>query len=605
MHDDWKNGDFYHWISESGYVDSEGSNSALIGWSEMEIGFDDLGQFKNEYLVDGSNDKSIDLIAFSEDKRKIYIVQSYYSDKPLKRGNISQSSKASDMAQGINWVFVEDLYSDNGVEKANKPFIHMAESVREALRDESEEEVSEIEIIYLHNRHEYSNVKHEMEAIRKSLVAILDKHYERTDIQVISREIGCETLEREFADYGTSMKVKDEIKFDLDFSGFIMKEGDWESYVTSLRSNDVNKLWKKYGSKLLSGNIRDYYGATRRKTDINRGIRSTLENNPENFAVYNNGITVLTNSYEVDIEGVSSEVLKVSGITVVNGGQTTGSIGSVDDPGGHVVARFIKVNSDNNNFVDSIVRYNNTQNPVIPADFRSSDATQTSLVEGIRSKYGDLVIYNGLRRGYRIGIPNSEKNKTIGDKFAAQALAAFRGHPNIAYNRTKSIWESNDKYNECYKNSTPENLVFVVGLLKAVESHKDYLSSQNKKELLSDPEKQVYDYFTLRGSTILLAYAISRTLESLLKRKIEKHQYYTIHFSLDSCKDLQEAQNLWKPIVEKLSLGAYHLEKATGTGMRGEELEDAIKGFRQFSHAVIDTDDKNIIRFKNAVNIDI
>ena len=79
MCDEWKNGDFYHWISERGYIASEGSNSALIGWSEMEIGFDDLGQFKNEYLVDGPNDKSIDLIAFSEDKRKIYIVQSYYS----------------------------------------------------------------------------------------------------------------------------------------------------------------------------------------------------------------------------------------------------------------------------------------------------------------------------------------------------------------------------------------------------------------------------------------------------------------------------------------------------------------------------------------------
>lgn len=605
MHDDWKNGDFYHWISESGYVDSEGSISALIGWSEMEIGFDDLEQFKNEYLVDGPQDKSIDLIAFSEDKRKIYIVQSYYSNKSLNAGMMSPASKASDITQGVNWVFVENLYSEDGSCRANQSFIRMAEDVRETLQDEEEGEVSEIEIIYLHNRHESSDVKNEMEAIRKSVIRILEKNYERTDIQVISREIGCETLEREFANYGTSMKVKDEAKFYLDFSGFTMKEGDWESYVTSLRASDVNKLWRKYESKLLSGNIRDYYGATRRKTDINRGIQDTLESNPENFAVYNNGITVLTNSYKIDVEASGVEVLKVSGVTIVNGGQTTGSIGSINEPEGHVVARFIKVDPDNNDLVNGIVKFNNTQNPVAPADFRSSDAIQTSLVEGFKDKYGKAVIYNGLRRGYKSRISKSEKDKTIGDKYAAQALAAFRGEPDIAYNRTKSIWENNDNYNKCYRNSTPENLLFVAGLLKAIDGYKSYLSSQNKKDLLGSAEKQVYKYFMLRGSTILLAYAVSRTLESLLGGKVEGYQYNTIHFSLDSCKDLQDAQNLWKPIVEKLSLGAYHLEKATGTGMRGKDLEEAIKGFRQFSHAVIDTSDENMIRFKNVVNIDI
>lgn len=52
----------------------------------------------------------------------------------------------------------------------------------------------------------------------------------------------------------------------------------------------------------------------------------TVQEQPENFWAYNNGLTALVNDYEIDDDNIT----KVHGITIINGAQSTGAIGAVE-----------------------------------------------------------------------------------------------------------------------------------------------------------------------------------------------------------------------------------------------------------------------------------
>lgn len=77
------------------------------------------------------------------------------------------------------------------------------------------------------------------------------------------------------------------------------------------------QLYRKYQTKIFSANIRDYLGSRASDSNINNGIKNTVENDAGNFWVYNNGLTIITHSYDVK-EGESRKII-VSGLSIVNG----------------------------------------------------------------------------------------------------------------------------------------------------------------------------------------------------------------------------------------------------------------------------------------------
>jgi hypothetical protein len=158
------------------------------------------------------------------------------------------------------------------------------------------------------------------------------------------------------------------------------------------------------GVRLFSANVRDYLGARRSDSNINNGIMLTAKSEPENFWAYNNGITVLVNDFSL---GQNSK-LTVRGLSVVNGAQTTGALGSVNDPlsNAWVQARFIK--TADQDIVSNVIRYNNSQNRVTAADFRSTDKLQKRL----REEFALIpdAEYEGGRRGGSESVIRRRKN---------------------------------------------------------------------------------------------------------------------------------------------------------------------------------------------------
>ena len=125
----------------------------------------------------------------------------------------------------------------------------------------------------------------------------------------------------------------------------------------------------------------------------------TIDRQPNNFWTYNNGVTALVNNYSVtedEDEDGEEQHLSISGITIINGAQTTGAISSVDAlKDAWVPSRFI-VCSDTD-IIDDIINNNNKQNEILPSDLRSNDKTQNRL----RAEFEPYVklYYSGGRCG--------------------------------------------------------------------------------------------------------------------------------------------------------------------------------------------------------------
>ncbi|MBF0841007.1 AIPR family protein [Staphylococcus lentus] len=114
---------------------------------------------------------------------------------------------------------------------------------------------------------------------------------------------------------------------DFDSKGILAlpssKTNEYEAYLCNIPGTVLAKLYNKYQSRLLEGNVRSFL-QTRGK--VNKGIRNTILNNPEMFFAYNNGIAATAESIDF-IETKEGLVIKgFKDLQIVNGGQTTASL---------------------------------------------------------------------------------------------------------------------------------------------------------------------------------------------------------------------------------------------------------------------------------------
>ena len=227
-----------------------------------------------------------------------------------------------------------------------------------------------------------------------------------------------------------------------------------KALVTSLGGNELRTLHDTHGDRLFDRNVRLFLGA--RKGGVNAGLRDTLASTAErkNFWAYNNGITFICDNYELD----QDDMLTLHNFSVVNGCQTTVSFTNSTvsaAKNARVLARFIAAPEKD---IDSIIRFNNSQNPIRIWDLSSQDKLQKHLKKEL-AKLPQPFLYI-LRKGETRGMTNAEKKSfrrsgkpqgklcVIQHDLNAQYLAAFRGLPAIAYKDKGKIFAGH--YDEVY-----------------------------------------------------------------------------------------------------------------------------------------------------------
>ena len=153
-------------------------------------------------------------------------------------------------------------------------------------------------------------------------------------------------------------------------------KGTYKSYLLALPGSLVAELYDKYGERLLEQNVRTFLQF---RGKVNKGMRNTIQNAPEMFFAYNNGITATAE--EVATRVVNGQVLisSIKNFQIVNGGQTTASLftthrkNKADLSAVHVQAKLTVIPpEETENIVPKISEYANTQNKVSAADFFSN-----------------------------------------------------------------------------------------------------------------------------------------------------------------------------------------------------------------------------------------
>ena len=542
-----------------------GDNALLLFVAQMRLGFDDVDTFESNSLTDGSNDKKCDLVAVSADKQRIVLAQGFMSAKTT--AGEAPANKASDLNTAVSWLLAGKL---DGLPETLRG---AAEEVRDAL---SGGEIRELQLWYVHNRSESKNVDDELKQAVKTADGILKSHFPDLDVDVSCAEIGRSVLEDEYQRMHAPILVPDQYVFDVP-GGFEIQEHDWSAFFTAVQVADLRALWATHKTRLMSPNIRDYLGVVRSSGNINYGIKETAKGQPDNFAIFNNGITVLVNKYEHRVADGGLQTLAVEGIGIVNGGQTTGALGSLDateaeaTTGARVMARFVKCT--NAAVLGDIVKYNNTQNKVEATDSRSKDAVQDRL----RKEFEAMpeADYRGGRRG---GTTDAiQRVKTLlPDSSVAQSLAAFHGEPNLAYNETRSIWDNDAVYSRVFRDTvTAQHILYTYGLLKAIEQVKAKILAIPSASR-TDAQKRHATFVSARGSNYLLVAALGACIETILGVAVaDRH-----NLRFKTSKTPAQAIAAWVPVVEVAMAFSGQLAPATDRGLKAQDrVKKAIEDF--------------------------
>ena len=525
-------------------------NALLLYALQLRFDIEDIDAVAADALTDGANDKKCDLIFVERDLGVAVVAQAYNKVNP-NMDDTAKGNKASDLNTAAAWVFKDE------VEKVPSTIRDAVIELREAIKAQ---EISTIYFWYVHNLDETKNsmVEEEMYTMQEQVQAAVDTKYSSDSIRVSAMEVGLNTIQKWYDTSTRRITIEDEIDVKCK-EGFEIQTDKWRSFVTAVSGKWLRQLFLEKGEELFSGNPRSYLGRGR-KNNINSGIIASVQEEPENFWVYNNGVTALVNDFEYN------DKLLIKGITIINGAQTTGAISTPEETqikdDFYIPCRFI-VCSDKT-IIDSIINNNNKQNKILPSDLRSNDKQQERLRKEFK-KYSDL-FYNGGRRDDK-----KVRNKVVFDPyFVAQTLLAYHGDSVTAYNGKQRIWEDDKLYTSIFMDQlNAEHIIFVYSLSKAIDTFKNRLRDKGSNR--TETENKQIEFLSKRGSKMLLIATISGCLEDLIGRKI--NDKWKLRFKNNS--DFEQLKDYWEKIISIIISFNGHLEPALEGGLKNKELVKA------------------------------
>lgn len=231
----------------------------------------------------------------------------------------------------------------------------------------------------------------------------------------------------------------------------------YDCYVGVIPGKLLAEIYKDEGQELIQKNVRSYLQA---KGKVNKGIKNSLAKEPEMFMAYNNGISTIADSIEIDEKKSNKELVVITQMTgwqIVNGGQTTASIYNamqsklpLEEVNVQVKLSVIKDTEKAAEIASNISKYANSQNKINMSDFNANDdyhikmeqisrrtfipvekgkETEQWFYERARGQY--LVELNRqptlkAKREFKNRIP---KKRCVSKTVAAKCIMAYMGFP--------------------------------------------------------------------------------------------------------------------------------------------------------------------------------
>ena len=231
----------------------------------------------------------------------------------------------------------------------------------------------------------------------------------------------------------------------------------YDCYVGVIPGGLLADIYKDEGQDLIQKNVRSYLQATGK---VNKGIKTSLANEPEMFMAYNNGISTIADSIEIDGSDLGSQVVSIKEVTgwqIVNGGQTTASIYhalqnkmDLDHVSVQVKLSVIKDQEKSAEIAANISKYANSQNKINMSDFNANDEyhikmehiSRRTFIPVERGKETEQWFYERARGQYMVELnrqPTAKakkdfkervpKKRCVSKTVAAKCMMAYMGYP--------------------------------------------------------------------------------------------------------------------------------------------------------------------------------
>ncbi|WP_371482701.1 AIPR family protein [Kitasatospora sp. NBC_00315] len=321
-------------------------------------------------VVDGFNDNGIDAVAVDADHHRIILVQSKWHADGRKTLNAGEALK---LVQGTR-----DLFRSNP-----DPFNERVRRLMPAIESSLNEPETRIVIAIATTGGDQLPAE-----VQRPLVDLLTEINDGGDDLVSLRVLGSADLHG-FLTHGTASQKVD---LTLNLSGWGSVQTPYQAYYGVASAIDIAGWYDQYGDRLFDGNIREALGSTA----VNDALVTTLDQEPEHFWYFNNGITVLAESVNRAARGSQNRAhgqFHLSGATVVNGAQTAASIHALlqrdeallEDAA--IWIRVIALDGCPDGFAASVTRATNTQNGVGARDFVALDPGQDRIRAQLRLQF--------------------------------------------------------------------------------------------------------------------------------------------------------------------------------------------------------------------------
>lgn len=353
-------------------------------------------------ITDGYHDMGIDAVYNDVAQKKLILVQS----KWRKDGNGSVSQEeANTFVAGLKRIINLDFDGCNTKVEAKQS------EITAAIRDMD----YQIEMIFCHTGSQNMDT-YVLRPIDELLTQVNED--DTTELLVF-----VESKLQDIYDYLANGQNSDNIVLDdvlLNNWGTI--DAPYKAYYGTIPVAAIGEWFAQYGNRLFAKNIRYYKGST----EVNQGIKEVLKNEPDKFFYYNNGIKILCKkitkkaAYSTDR---NTGLFVLEGVSLVNGAQTTGTIGAVyaESPelltSACVYIQMIDLGDASEEQAIQITKLSNTQNKIEGKDFASLDPNQ----ERLRMELS----FEGIQYLYKAGakVDSPERQISLDEAIIAQACS--------------------------------------------------------------------------------------------------------------------------------------------------------------------------------------
>jgi len=318
-------------------------------------------------------------------------------------------------------------------------------------------------------------------------------------------------------------------------SDLLKKDTPQMSRVFTCKGEELARIYNDYKERIFQQNVR--YSLGLRSKSINRQILETAEDNARslNFWYFNNGITIVCKKI---IEATSGKVISLENVQIINGAQTTYALHEAYIKGDlkeNVEVLIKAIQTDDQNFIENVTLYTNSQNAIRLRDLCSNDPIQLKIhkiilesyqyfMERKRGEFDSLYPTVDAKRKF---LGKDWNLRVFSNENASQAfLAMFLDKPAQAKTEKGRIFLKDNVgfYYDIFDEKDPllaEKFLMSWKLLQYIEEQKkNYKNKYKSVENCTEEEKnEIYKYDFLLHSE----YFILNIFKDFLKEKTGKN----------------------------------------------------------------------------------